>query len=160
MNPDWITAITAIFATFSAIAAAIAAWQAYRLQANVEGARIRLLKGEAELQNLQKYIVIFANIIATAKEEWSTERNEKLKLLSSDLRYTAIVMQSLSPEIGGKLEKWKLKKDSENNSVPRIVDFILASSGAAIGEEYDYFFKQKSAELREIQDEYFKSVSA
>jgi len=160
IEPDWVSAAATVFAGIATIAAAIAAILAYRLQRALAESRQQLLKGDTLLKNIQSLIATFADVHATAKQDWSTERTEKLRLLSENIRYTETVIKSLNPEIGARVEEWRISKDGQGDSILRVVDYVLGGVGAIIGDKYDAFLFSKAEDLRKIQDEIFKEMSA
>jgi hypothetical protein len=160
IDPNWFSAIATIFAAVATAAAAITTHLAYKFHRSIEKNRQYLLKGEVLLKNIQSLIVTFANVHATAKEDCSVERTEKLRLLSKEIKYTATIIASLSPTVGAKIESWRISKDRKGDSIPRIVDYILCGTGAIIGDNHDDFLFKKSTELRTIQDELFKEISS
>lgn len=160
IEPDWVSAAATFFAGIATIAAAFTAIFAYRLQRAMAVSRQQILKGDNLLKNIQSLIATFADIHATAKQDWSPDRTEKLRSLSEDIRYTETVIKSLNPALGAKVEEWRISSDSQGDSIPRIVDYILGGAGAIIGDKYDSFLFSKASELRKIQDEMFKEIGA
>ncbi|PAU73942.1 hypothetical protein [Halomonas salipaludis] len=160
IEPDWVSAAATAFAGVATIAAAFTAFLAYRLQRALARSRKQLLKGDTLLKNIQSLVATFADIHATAKQDWSTERTEKLRALSARIRYTETVVKSLSPDIGTKVEEWRISSDNEGNSIPRVVDYILGGMGAIIGDKYDEFLFSKAEDLRRIQDQVFEEIGA
>ncbi|OXY81361.1 hypothetical protein B6S08_12790 [Oceanimonas doudoroffii] len=136
--------------------AAFTAFLAYRLQRALVESRQQLLKGDHLFKNIQSLIIIFANIHATAKQDWSPDRTAKLRSLSEEVRYIETVIKSLNPDIGTKVEEWLSSTDRHGDSIPKVVDCILGGAGAIIGDKYDNFLYSKASELREILDEIFK----
>lgn len=160
IEPDWVSAGATVFAGLATLAAAVSACLAYKLQQAIARSRQQLLKGDNLLKNIQLLIATFADIHATAKQDWSPERTEKLRSLDERLRYTETVIKSLNPRIGAQVEEWRVSQDSKGDSVIRVVSFILGGTGAIIGDKYDDFLFSKSAELRRIQDDVFNDISA
>lgn len=153
IDPGYFSAAATIFA-------AVTAWLAYKLQRDIARNRQELLKGDVLVKEIQSLITVFADIHATAKEDWSDERKEALAALSGELRYTKTVIKSLHPGIGQKIEQWHISKDEQNNSIPRVVEYALGEMGAIIGDKYDKFLFAKAEELRKIQDDLFKEMVA
>ncbi|QJX02742.1 hypothetical protein HML84_16030 [Alcanivorax sp. IO_7] len=118
------------------------------------------MKDEALLKNIQSLIVTFANIHATAKQDWSTGRIERLRSLAGNLRYAETVIKSLNPSIGAKVERWRISSDADNESIQRVVEYILGGLGAIIGDKYDDFLFSKAEDLRRIQDDAFEDISS
>ncbi|MBM1145599.1 hypothetical protein GN155_017580, partial [Alcanivorax sp. ZXX171] len=135
IEPDWISATATVFAGVATAAAAFTAILAYRLQRTLAESRRQLLKDEALLKNIQSLIVTFANIHATAKQDWSTGRIERLRSLAGNLRYAETVIKSLNPSIGAKVERWRISSDADNESIQRVVEYILGGLGAIIGDK-------------------------
>lgn len=160
IEPDWVAAIATVFAGIATFAAAVTAYFAYKLQRNLVKSKQQLIKSDNLLKNIQSLIVTFANIHATAKQDWSTERTEKLRSLNENLRYTETVIRSLNPSIGEKVEKWRISPDAHGDSISRIAGYILGGLGATIGDKYDHFLFSKAEDLRRIQDEVFEEISA
>lgn len=92
IEPSWVSAIATSLAGFATIAAAFTTFLAYRLQRALVKSRKQLLKGDTLIKNVQSLIATFADIHATAKQDWSTERTEKLQKLSTHIRYTETVL--------------------------------------------------------------------
>ncbi|WP_298845731.1 hypothetical protein [uncultured Salinicola sp.] len=160
VHPDWVSATATVFAGMATIAAAFTAILAYRLQRALAESRQQFFKGENLLKNIQSLIANFADIHATAKQDWSKERTQKIRTLSESLRYTETVIKSLNPGIGAKVEEWRISADGQGDSIPRVVDYILGGLGAITGDKYDDFLFSKAADLRRIQDEVFEEMSA
>lgn len=160
IEPDWVSAVATVFAGIATIAAAFTAMLAYRLQKVMVRSRQQLLKSDILLNNIQSLIAAFADIHATAKEDWSPERIERLRSLSRDLRYRETVVKSLQPSVGEKIERWRISLDCQGNSIPRVVDYALGGIGAIIGDKYDDFLFLKAEELRKIQEDVFEEMSA
>lgn len=159
LEPHWVSAAATVFSGIATIAAARAATLAYRLQQALAESRQQLLKGDTLLKNIQSLIATFADVHATARQDWSTERTEKLRLLSENIRYTETVIKSLNSKIGARVEEWRISNDSQGNSIPRVVDYVLGRIGATVGDKYDAFLFSKAEDLRMIQDEVFKELS-
>lgn len=153
IDPSWFSAAATLFA-------AVTTGFAYKLQRDIARARQQLLKGDVLLKRMQHLIAIFADIHATAKEEWSDERSKKLADLSGELRYSKTVIKSLHPNIGEKIECWHTGKDKQHNSISGVIEYTLGQIGANIGDKYDEFLFAKAEELRKIQDHLFKEMSA
>ncbi|GEK46858.1 hypothetical protein HPA02_11410 [Bisbaumannia pacifica] len=117
------------------------------------------MRGDALINNIQSLIATFADIHATDKQGWSTERTEKLRALSEHIRYTETVIKSLHPDIGTKVEQWRTSSDNEGSSIPRVVSYILGGVGAIIGDKYDEFLFSKAEDLRRIQGYVFEEIS-
>ena len=156
IDPDWVSVTSAIFTGV----ATVITYLAYRFHRSLEKNRQYLLKGDALLKNFQSLIITFANVHATAKEDCSNERSEKIRSLSKEIKYTSIIIASLNPDVGAQIESWRLSKDSKGDSLPRTVDYMLGNLGGSIGDnDYDFLYK-KLSELRAIQDDIFKTMSA
>lgn len=160
IEPDWVSAVATVFAGIATFAAAVTACFAYKLQRTLAKSRQQLIKGDSLLKNIQSLIVTFANVHATAKKDWSTERTEKLRSLYKNLLYTETVIKSLNPNVGGKVEKWRISSNAQGDSIPRIAGYILGGLGATVGDKYDQFLFSKAEDLRRIQDEVFEEISA
>lgn len=160
IDPDWVSAGATVFAGLATLAAAVTACFAYKLQRVITKSRQQLLKGDNLLKNIQLLIATFADVHATAKQNWSPERTEKLRSLDERLRYTETVIESLNPQIGAQVNQWRISLDAKGDSVTRVVSFILGANGAIIGDKYDDFLFSKAAQLREIQDSVFNEMSA
>jgi len=156
----WVSAAATAFAGVATTAAAVTTFLAYRLQRSLARSRKQLLKGDILLRNIQSLIATFADIHATAKQDGSIERTEKLRELAENIRYTVTVIKSLHPGIGKEVEEWRTSSDNEGNSVIRVVDYILAGHGAIIGDKYDQFLFSKAEDLRKIQDQVFEEINA
>ncbi|OOE84025.1 hypothetical protein BZG72_04325 [Salinivibrio sp. PR6] len=159
VDPDWVSAGATVFAGVATLAAAVASCFAYKLQRAITKGRQQLLKGDDLLKNMQLLIATFADVHATAKQDWSPERTEKLRSLDERLRYTETVIKSLNPQIGEQVEQWRISSDAKGDSVTRVVSLILGGTGAIIGAKYDDFLFSKAAQLREIQDSIFNEMS-
>ena len=157
-EPEWVSAIATGLAGIATIAAAFTTFLAYRLQRALAKNRQQLLKGDTLLKKIQSLIASFADIHATAKQDWSSERADKIHTLSVDIRYTETVIKSLHPGIGMKVEQWRISTNNEGESISRVVDYILGGVGAIIGDKYDDFLFSKAEELRKIQDLAFEEV--
>lgn len=160
---DWVSVAGLVFSSIAAtgaIIAAVAAVLAYMLQRSLAKSRQRLIKGDVLLKNIQSLIVTFADVRATAKEDSSPQRAEKLRLLSRDLRYIETVIKSLHPGIGEKFEHWHVTPDDEGCHVSGVVDYELGFLGADTGSKYERFFCAKAAELGNIQDDFFEEINA
>jgi len=160
IEPDWVSAMATVFAGIATFAAAVTACLAYKLQRALAKSRQQLIKDDSLLKNIQSLIVFFANIHATAKQDWSAERTEKLRSLYENLRYTETVIKSLNPSIGEKVEKWRISSDAQGDNIPRVAGYLLGGVGAIIGDKYDHFLFSKAEDLRRIQDEVFEEISA
>ncbi|MCP3942834.1 MAG: hypothetical protein GY710_15295 [Desulfobacteraceae bacterium] len=156
---NWISAISTACAMVASVAASITAILTYKFHRSLEKKKLSLLKEEVLLKNIQSLIVIFANIRAKAKEDYSVERREELKSLSQEINYTVIIIASLSSDIGTQIELWRVSKDSNGNNIPYVVNYIFGNLGT-IGNNYDDFLCKKSIELREIQNYLFKKINA
>lgn len=153
IDPGWFSAAATLFA-------AVTTGFAYKLQRDIARTRQALLKGDVLLKRMQYLIAIFADIHATAKEEWSDERSKKLADLSKELRYSKTVIKSLHPSTGEKIECWHSGTDKQHDSIPRVIEYTLGEIGANIADKYDEFLFAKSEELRKIQDDLFKEMGA
>ena len=76
------------------------------------------------------------------------------------MRYTETVIKSLHPDIGDKIEHWRITPNDEGKHISGVVDHELAFLGANVGEQYEDLFSSKSAELRDIQDNVFAELNA
>lgn len=153
-NTNWSDWISAIAAVFSFLATSLAAWVAYgakKLQKAIAKSSIGLVENELLLKNFQTLIATFAEIVAVATSEWSSDRTERLRLLSDKLKVTEAIIGSLDASVGDELQKWRQYKDSNRHSICIVVNNSLAFHGAIIGSTQEKFLGERAHELKKIQ---------
>ena len=158
ITPEWISVIVASISAFTTIITCVIAYKVFNWHRDIESNKQIIIRNEILIVNLQSVLVTFANIHATAKEEWSDERSKKLTFLSNELNYKIIVVSSLNIDIGNKLTEWQGVKGDDGNSISYVIHMILGSLGAIIGTKYDEFLLEKATSLRKIQDELYSSM--
>ena len=159
-SSNWVIAVATACAAGASIAAAVAAYFSYRHEIYSEKQRQNHLKLEPAVRYTQELMITVGEIRALAEDEHVKDRGLKVREHAGNLRRLITVIGSLSPEAGKRLESWYIRKDMHGNSISQIIHNELGHVGGYMGEKHNSFFKEKSRDLREIQEFLFKSMSA
>ena len=131
------------------LAAAAALLTAYvaclmlRHQQFQEKNRIRLLKHQSEVENLQRLIASLAKVIALAPDEWSDKRSQALDETIEARQFHVAALQSLSNVVGADIDQWAVEKDKDGKSISATVYYDLGMQHARVGEPHMQFMQSK-----------------
>ncbi|MGF1826171.1 hypothetical protein L4D17_18100 [Vibrio splendidus] len=164
--PDELSAYATSVAAIAAILSAVAAFKAnstaksaVKLQQQLENSKLSFIKHQESLRLLQSIISSFAQIEALAKSDRSDNNNEKIDTVISQFQTDIEILKAIDSEIGTLISKWEIDREVENDSIPRVIYYIIGNMHAIIGNKYDEFFNTKKLELITIQEQLFKSIA-